>query len=99
VVLTALIAGTALASIAVGVLADRVGRRRCYAVFFCGIAVAGVVVATGAPLWALLIVALTGTLSTDVIAPLIVAGAVKAGYDVALWMWAAGAAKVATEGK
>jgi MFS family permease len=67
VVLTALIAGTALASIAVGVLADRVGRRRCYAVFFCGIAVAGIVVATGAPLWVLLIVALTGTLSTDVI--------------------------------
>lgn len=67
VMLTALIAGTALASLAVGVLADRVGRRRCYAVFFCGIAVAGIVVGAGAPLWVLLIVALTGTLSTDVI--------------------------------
>ena len=33
-VLTALIAGTALASLVVGALADRVGRRRSYAVFF-----------------------------------------------------------------
>jgi len=67
VVLTALIAGTALASLAVGALADRIGRRRCYAVFFAGIAVAGVAVAVGAPLWVLLAVALTGTLSTDVV--------------------------------
>jgi MFS family permease len=67
VVLTALIAGTALASVAVGRFGDRFGRRRCYAVFFAGIAVAGVVVAAGAPLWALLVVALTGTLSTDVV--------------------------------
>ena len=67
VVLTALIAGTALASLAVGAYADRVGRRRCYAVFFAGIAVAGVVVAVGAPLWVLVLVALTGTLSTDVV--------------------------------
>ena len=35
--------------------------------FFAGIAVAGVVVAAGAPLWVLLVVALTGTLSTDVV--------------------------------
>ena len=67
VVLTALIAGTALASLAVGRFADRFGRRRCYAVFFGGIAAAGVVVAAGAPLWVLLAVALTGTLSTDVV--------------------------------
>jgi MFS family permease len=66
-VLTALIAGTALSSLAVGRYGDRFGRRRSYAVFFCGIAVAGVVVAAGAPLWVLLIVALTGTLSTDVV--------------------------------
>jgi MFS family permease len=66
-VLAALIAGTALASLAVGAFADRLGRRRCYAVFFAGVAVAGLVVAAGAPLWALLIVALTGTLSTDVV--------------------------------
>jgi MFS family permease len=67
VVLTALIAGTALASLAVGRFGDRVGRRRSYAVFFGGVAVAGVVVAAGAPLWVLLVVALTGTLSTDVV--------------------------------
>jgi MFS family permease len=66
-VLTALIAGTALASLAVGRFGDRFGRRRSYAVFFAGIAVAGVVVAAGAPLWVLLLVALTGTLSTDVV--------------------------------
>jgi MFS family permease len=67
VVLTALIAGTALASLVVGALADRVGRRRSYAAFFLGVAVAGAVVAAGAPFWALLVVALTGTLSTDVV--------------------------------
>jgi MFS family permease len=67
VVLTALIAGTALASLAVGRFGDQLGRRRSYAVFFCGVAAAGVVVAAGAPLWALLVVALTGTLSTDVV--------------------------------
>lgn len=67
VVLTALIAGTALASLAVGRWGDRFGRRRSYAVFFTGIAVAGVVVAAGAPFWILLVVALTGTLSTDVV--------------------------------
>jgi MFS family permease len=67
VILTALIAGTALASLAVGRFGDLVGRRRCYAVFFAGIAVSGAVVAAGAPWWVLLVVALTGTLSTDVV--------------------------------
>src|SRR3954451_6563214 len=67
VVLTALIAGTALASLLVGALADRVGRRRSYAVFFLGVAAAGAVVAAGAPFWLLLVIALTGTLSTDVV--------------------------------
>ena len=67
VVLTAMIAGTALASLVIGRLADRVGRRRCYAVFFLAVAAAGAIVAAGAPFWLLLIVALTGTLSTDVV--------------------------------
>src|SRR5439155_13160871 len=67
VVLTALIAGTALASLAVGALADRVGRRGCYAVFFLGVAMAGAVVAAGGSFWVLLAVAATGTLSTDVV--------------------------------
>lgn len=65
--LTALIAGMAVASVAVGMFADRIGRRRCYAVFFAGLAAAGLLVAVGIPWWALLIVALTGTLSTDVV--------------------------------
>ena len=67
VVLTALIAGTAVASLAAGAFGDRAGRRRSYAVFFAGVAVAGAVVAAGAPWWVLLVVALTGTLSTDVV--------------------------------
>jgi MFS family permease len=67
VVLTALIAGTAVSSLVVGAVADRLGRRRSYGLFFLGIAVAGAVVAAGAPFWLLLVVALTGTLSTDVV--------------------------------
>jgi MFS family permease len=67
VVLSALIAGTAISSLLVGVLSDRVGRRVSYALFFTGVAVAGVVVAVGAPFGVLLVVALTGTLSTDVV--------------------------------
>jgi MFS family permease len=66
-VLTALIAGTAVASVAVGLFADRIGRRRCYALFFAGLAVAGLLVAVGIPWWVLLIIAMTGTLSTDVV--------------------------------
>ena len=66
-VLTALIAGTAVASVAVGMFADRLGRRRCYALFFAGLAAAGVLVAVAVPWWVLLIVAVTGTLSTDVV--------------------------------
>jgi MFS family permease len=67
IVLTALIAGTAIASLIVGALADRVGRRRSYGIFFLGVAAAGAVVAAGAPFAVLLVVALTGTLSTDVV--------------------------------
>jgi MFS family permease len=67
VALTLLIAGTALASLAAGAFGDQIGRRRSYAIFFAGIAVAGAVVAAGAPWWVLLVVALTGTLSTDVV--------------------------------
>jgi len=67
VVLAALIAGTAVASLAAGAFGDRFGRRRSYGVFFAGIAVAGSLVAAGAPWPVLLVVALTGTLSTDVV--------------------------------
>lgn len=67
VVLTAVIAGTALASLVVGLVADRVGRRRSYGGFFLTVAVVGAVVAAGAPFWLLLVVALSGALSTDVV--------------------------------
>jgi MFS family permease len=67
VVLTALIAGTAMGSLLIGAAADRVGRRRCYWAFFVLVAVAGALVAAGAPFWLLLVVALSGALSTDVV--------------------------------
>jgi len=67
VVLGAMVAGTAGASLLVGAVADRVGRRRCYSVLYIGVAVAGAAVAVGASFWVLLVVALTGLLSTDVV--------------------------------
>ena len=67
ILLGALVAGTAGASLVVGAYADRVGRRRTYVVIYLGLAAAGAVVAAGAPFWLLLLVALTGLLSTDVV--------------------------------
>ena len=67
VVLGALVAGTAAASLLVGAVADRVGRRRSYTAIYVGLAAVGVLVASGAPFWLLLLVALTGLLSTDVV--------------------------------
>ncbi len=67
ILLAALIAGSALASLMVGAYADRFGRRRSYALLFLGVAGAGAVVALDPPLWVLFAVALTGTLSTDVV--------------------------------
>ena len=67
IVLMALIAGTAFASLVVGAVADRVGRRRCYAVFYLLIAASGALVALNSSFWLLLLVALTGALSTDVV--------------------------------
>lgn len=67
VLLTAVIAGTALMSMAVGAFAERVGRRRWYGALFLGLAASGAVFAFADQLWLLALVALTGTLSTDVI--------------------------------
>jgi MFS family permease len=67
IVLGALVAGTAGASLLVGGLADRVGRRRCYLALYLGIGLAGLAVAAVASFWVLLVVALTGLLSTDVV--------------------------------
>jgi MFS family permease len=65
--LTTLVAGAAVGSIIIGLVGDRIGRRLCYGVFFVLVAVAGGLVAAGAPLWLLLVVGLTGALSTDVV--------------------------------
>jgi MFS family permease len=65
--LAAMVAGTALASLAVGVLADRIGRRRSYAALFAGLAVSGLVLGLANRPWALVAVALLGTLSTEVV--------------------------------
>src|SRR5215510_9332947 len=51
VLLTALVAGAAVGSVVIGLVGDRTGRRLCYGAFFVLVAVAGGLVAAGAPLW------------------------------------------------
>lgn len=65
--LAAVIAGSAFSSLVFGRYSDRWGRRRSYGWLYVAIAVAGVIVAFDPPLWVIAVVALTGTLSTDVI--------------------------------
>jgi predicted MFS family arabinose efflux permease len=65
--LAALLAGNALASVLLARHGDRFGRRRCYRVLFVLMACAGTVFALTGWLPALIIAALTGTLSTDVV--------------------------------
>jgi predicted MFS family arabinose efflux permease len=65
--LAAMVAGTALASLAVGLLADRIGRRRSYAALSAGLAVSGLALGLGSQPWMLVAVALLGTLSTEVV--------------------------------
>ena len=65
--LAAVIAGSAFSSLVFGRYSDRWGRRRSYGGLYIAIAVAGIVVAFDPPLWVIALVALTGTLSTDVI--------------------------------
>jgi predicted MFS family arabinose efflux permease len=67
VVLAALLAGSAFASIAVARSADRIGRRRCYRVLFVLMAASGSVFALTTWLPALVVAALTGTVSTEVV--------------------------------
>ena len=66
-VLAAILAGNALATVAVARFGDRVGRRRTYGLLFAGMAVAGTVFASTGWLPALVLAALTGTVSTDVV--------------------------------
>ncbi|TMK63259.1 MAG: MFS transporter [Actinobacteria bacterium] len=65
VVFTAMLAGMAVSSIAVGLAGDRIGRRRAYAGLLLVMGVAGTVFAVTRSLPFLVLAALTGTLSTD----------------------------------
>jgi len=64
-VFTAMLAGMAIASIVVGLVGDRMGRRRLYAGLLILMGVVGIVFAFAGSVWVLALVALTGTMSTD----------------------------------
>ena len=66
-VLAAVVAGTAAASIVIARYGDRVGRRRAYVTLYVVLAVTGVVFAFATSAWVLGVVALAGTLSTEVV--------------------------------
>lgn len=66
-VLAALLAGTALTSVLVGRFGDRIGRRNSYRLLFFLMAAAGAAFALTGWLPALVLAALTGTVSTDVV--------------------------------
>jgi MFS family permease len=66
-VLAGLLAGIALASVLPARYGDRIGRRRCYRLLFLGLAAAGTVFALTSWLFALVLAALSGTVSTDVV--------------------------------
>jgi MFS family permease len=67
VVLASLLAGSALVSVLIARYGDRVGRRRCYRVLLLAMAVAGAVFALTDWLPALILVGLSGTVSTEVV--------------------------------
>jgi predicted MFS family arabinose efflux permease len=66
-ILAALLVGAALTSILIGRYGDRVGRRRCYRLLLAVLAVAGTVFAVTSWPPALVLAALTGTISPDVV--------------------------------
>ena len=66
-VLAALLAGSALVSVVIGRYGDRFGRLRAYRLLFVAMAVAGTVFAVTGSLPALILAALTGTVSTEVV--------------------------------
>lgn len=67
VVLTAVVAGTVVASLLLARYADQAGRRRCYVLMYLLLAVVGVLFAASVPVWVLLLASLTGALSTEVV--------------------------------
>jgi MFS family permease len=66
-VLASLLAGTAIVSVAIARYGDRVGRRRSYLLLLVLMGAAGTVFALTSWLPALILAALTGTVSTDVV--------------------------------
>jgi len=66
-VLAAIVAGSALASLALGRWGDWLGRARAYGLLYVALALGGVVLAAGGPTWLLALVALSGALSTEVV--------------------------------
>jgi MFS family permease len=66
-VLTAVVAGTVVASLFVGAFADRVGRRRTYVALYLALAATGAVYAVSSRWLVLVLVALLGVLSTEVV--------------------------------
>jgi predicted MFS family arabinose efflux permease len=66
-VLAALLAGTAACSVLIARYGDRIGRRRCYRLLFLLMAASGSVFALTGSLPALIVAALSGAVSTDVV--------------------------------
>ena len=64
-VFAAILAGNALVSIAIGLAGDRIGRRRAYVLLLLVMSAAGAAYAFSDSVVVLVLVALTGTLSTD----------------------------------
>ena len=67
VVLAAVLTGTVIASLVLARYGERIGRRRAYLILYAALAVTGVVFAFANSLLPLVIVALTGALSTEVV--------------------------------
>jgi MFS family permease len=66
-VLSALIAGTAIVSVILARSGDQIGRRRWYVGLLALMALSGTVFALTDSVWLLVLVALTGTVSTEVV--------------------------------
>jgi len=66
-VIAAVVAGTVIASLLIGRYADRIGRRRCYIALYVLLGAVGVAFALSDAAWLLILFALTGALSTEVV--------------------------------
>jgi predicted MFS family arabinose efflux permease len=66
-VISALVAGTAIVSVLLARYGDRVGRLRCYSGLLALMGIAGTVFALTDSIWLLVLAALTGTLSAEVV--------------------------------